>query len=107
MQAFCLHSPMKLPSILFVPILLFASAVIADDAWFADTRPGTVVFSQLDANAWEASTEQKFLETFDPNIPLVVVIHGNWMALNEAKSYGKLFHRMSRDIGPHRLLIWS
>ena len=100
---------MKPTSIFSVPILLFVFAffAVADDAWFVDTRPGAVTFSRLEANGWEASSDQEFLETFDASIPLVVIIHGNWMSLPEAKYYGKMFHKMSRNIGPHRLLVWS
>ena len=97
------------PTIPLVLVLSFAFAVplVGDDAWFADTRSGTVAFSRLKTNSWQASTDQEFLETFDPAVPLVVVVHGNWMSHTEAKHYGKLFHAISRDMGPHRLLVWS
>ncbi len=105
---------MKPLSILIVPILLFVSAfpLVADDAWFADTRPGAVAFSQFatapnGSSGWVASTDRNFFETFDSQVPLLVVIHGNWMTRTEAKAYGKAFHLLSRNTGPHRLLIWS
>ena len=90
-------------------LLLFAAAVpsFAADAWFADTRSGTVAFSRLETNAWTTSTDREFLETFDSDLPLVVVIHGNWMPRAEAQTYGKTFYQRSRNIGPHRLLFWS
>ena len=97
------------PMILFILILFFAFVVpsVAADAWFADTRPGTVALSRLAANEWEEASGREFFETFDSSVPLVVVIHGNWMSLSEAKHYGKMFHALSRSIGSHRLLVWS
>ena len=125
---FSLTVPLVLPQlVLFLPgdamkptlrfsvlVLLFAVAVpsFADDAWFANTRPGTVAFSRLTtsgrgASDWKASTEQEFLETFDSSLPLVIIIHGNWLPLAEAKTKVKAFYHRSRTIGPHRMLFWS
>jgi len=91
----------------FVLLLAGAFPSFAADVWFADTRPGTVALSRLETNRWEASTSQEFLNTLDTDVPLVVVVHGNWMTRAEAKVYGLLFHRLSRNTGHHRLLIWS
>ena len=91
-------------------VLLFAGRFplfAVDDVWFADTRPGTVALSRLETNRWETTTDQEFLDTFDADVPLIVVVHGNWMSRTEAKSYGLLFHSLSRNADPHRLLIWS
>ena len=94
---------------LFASLLLAFSvpSLKAADAWFADTRPGAASFSRLEADAWMPSTDREFLETFDSAAPLVVVVHGNWMSLAEAKAHGKVLHQRSRNIGPHRLLVWS
>lgn len=94
----------------------------AGDAWLIDARYASpqsgdaslerLVVNQLEQREsnrmqWAESTQNAFFDSYDPNIPLVVIIHGNWMTLPEAKSHGIAFHRLARKLGEHRLLVWS
>lgn len=106
----------------FLWIGLCIGGANATDAWLVDTRGttfqsedgdiGHLTVNKLDRDSsdrfqWISSTQDDFLSTHDPDIPLVIIIHGNWMKFHEAKSHGIKFHGISRNRGEHRLLVWS
>lgn len=99
-----------------------AAAPESNDAWLIDTRGATLhseegkiehlTVNKLERdpsnrNRWVPATQDDFLSTHDPDIPLIVVIHGNWMKYHEAKAHGIRFHQASENRGAHRLLVWS
>lgn len=104
-----------------VLLLLCRTSAEANEVWFVDTRPAQVTedgrIEQLGierlaeetdgAARWLPSDLGEFLKNADPDIPTVVMIHGNLMSRQEAKQYGLKFHRLTRDAGKHRLVVWS
>lgn len=110
-------------SLLFSVICLSicCTAIRADDAWFVDTRHATVrsngnTIDHLDIKQlqitgnraqWIQSNKEAFLQTYDPNVPLVIIIHGNLMTYPDAMNHGAKFRQLSRKMGRHRLVVWS
>ncbi|MGL4594700.1 MAG: alpha/beta hydrolase [Thermoguttaceae bacterium] len=60
-----------------------------------------------DGKRWNDGNVDDFFATHDPTIPLVIIIHGNWMKLSDAKVHGIKFHQLAKDRGDFRLLVWS
>lgn len=100
-----------------VSATLFAEG---SDAWIIDTRrasfdenddtPGNLLVNRSVKvyNRWEPARLDEFYQTHDPAKPLVVIIHGNWMKLNDAKRYAMSFFRqVQKDDSDVRLLFWS
>ncbi|MDR1485900.1 MAG: alpha/beta hydrolase [Planctomycetaceae bacterium] len=87
----------------FLPV----STSNAFDVWFADTRRGLEI-DQLDQNSkWKTSTLNAFIQTHNPDKPLVIVTHGYKMTYPEAKQFGIEFSKLTRGFGEHRFLFWS
>ncbi|MDR2761627.1 MAG: alpha/beta hydrolase [Planctomycetaceae bacterium] len=79
----------------------------ADDVWFVDTRHKFEI-NQLDTNSkWTKSTLDEFIQTYNPNKPLIIVTHGYKMTYNEAKQFGIDFSKLTQNLGEHRFLFWS
>ena len=107
--------------LLFCFILSIVSSAGADDAWFVDTRSAMqsrdagiehlavhqLAMSEQDRLRWTPATANDFLESHEPEKPLVIIIHGNWMPLADAKAHGIAFQRLVEKMGNHRLLVWS
>lgn len=107
---------------MFFLLVFFPLSAQANDAWFIDTRHATLqgrqegiehlLVARLNRDNigrlyWETSDKEQFLQTHDPDIPLVIIIHGNWMKFSEAKAHGIAFRKLSKKLGEHRLLVWS
>lgn len=104
--------------------LAFLPSVHADDAWFVSTRLASasadrtenamnwLIVERLHRDAgnrldWAPSTQDAFFGTHDPEKPLLVIIHGNWMTYREAQQHGSSFYRLAAKAGKHRLLVWN
>lgn len=99
----------------------FCSSLCADDAWFVDTRNASVrsngtTIDQLDIKQlringnraqWIPSNKETLLQTHDPNVPVVIIIHGNLMTYPKALDHGIKFRQISRKLGRCRLIVWS
>ncbi|MDR2642535.1 MAG: alpha/beta hydrolase [Planctomycetaceae bacterium] len=93
--------------LVFCYFFLSLSTASAFDVWFADTRCGLEI-DQLGSNSqWKTSTLDAFIQTHNPNIPLVIVTHGYKMTYPEAKQFGINFSKLTRKLGEHRFLFWS
>jgi esterase/lipase superfamily enzyme len=79
----------------------------AFDAWFVDTRRKFEI-KQLDNNCkWRTSALDIFVQSHNPEKPLVIVTHGYKMTYPEAKQFGINFSKLTRNFGEHRFLFWS
>jgi esterase/lipase superfamily enzyme len=94
----------------FLVVLYFfltTAFAIASDVWFVDTRREFVI-DQLDNNSkWKTSTLDAFVQTHNPNKPLVIVTHGYKMTYREARQFGIEFSKLTKNFGEHRFLFWS
>jgi len=100
----------------------------ASDLWVVDTRQTdcppaksleTLDFTQLEFKClqenettykWETSTAEKFIETFEPEKPLIVIVHGNWMSYREIFPFAYRFKQLAmRNVkdADCRIVFWS
>ena len=100
------------------------------DVWVFDTRsvsptnPDERQFQQIkirrflqthqkEKSHWNDSTLDEFWETFEEEVPLIVLVHGNYTSTTEAiESANMLENRLFPGAGPfatakYRLLIWA
>ncbi|MGL6194027.1 MAG: alpha/beta hydrolase [Thermoguttaceae bacterium] len=95
-----------------------------NDVWLFNTRTASIcspnesefdkIFAyQLGREAdnrcykWEKAAISDFFETYDPSVPLIVLIHGNQYALNDAVDDGLAFEQRVLKGQKCRLLIWA
>lgn len=111
---------MRIPAA-FCLCFLSITCLHADDAWFVDTRHATTrsqgdTIDHLDIkrleridgrDQWIQATKEQLLMTHDPNVPVVIIAHGNWMTYPDAMVHGARFRQLSRPLGRHRLIVWS
>ncbi|MDR2116221.1 MAG: alpha/beta hydrolase [Planctomycetaceae bacterium] len=105
--------------ILNIILNVFVLSVHAGDTWFINTqsttKPEQFTVKKLNNNSqpsqvWHPATFEEFQETHNPQKPLLIVVHGNWMSAGKAQNYGYTFDRLLEKIenpNKYRLLIWS
>ena len=90
------------------------------DVWLIDTRAASTShasisdfsllrYNRLCDSGWDRLGLDDFLGDFNPEQPLVVLIHGNWMTSQEAVGFAKRFYRRSRHVSENccRVVFWS
>lgn len=95
------------------------SLLAASDLWIVDTRPATTAvpdadhYHRISFEQWDETRRQfirssrdAFVDSSDPTVPLLFLIHGNWMKRSEAVAYGRDFARRVPN-ERCRVVIWT
>ena len=59
------------------------------------------------SGCWEKSSFDEFFESYEPDVPTVVLIHGNLFTLSDSITSGCQFSRAVLNGGHFRLVIWA